>query len=268
MKNSIFVCAFICAFILAGCTTKVSKDIGRDGQISQENVVFPDPNKAWVEPISPTNDMINKIKAGATKDEILQLLSHPHFQEGMFRVVEWDYVLKNNGAICQYKIIFDKDGLAQSFFDKPRGCVIGGDNDQDGVKDAFDKCPNTPRGMVVDENGCEKKVDLSRAILFDTASAKIKSVDEKILSNLVAQLKNQPEVSIIIDGHTDSVGSDAMNMALSQKRADATANELIKRGVSVDRISTRAFGESAPVASNDSADGRAKNRRVEVKFKR
>ena len=81
MKNSIFVCAFICAFILAGCTTKVSKDIGRDGKISQDNVVFPDANKAWVEPISPTNDMINKIKAGATKDEILQLLSHLWMQD-------------------------------------------------------------------------------------------------------------------------------------------------------------------------------------------
>lgn len=114
----------------------------------------------------------------------------------------------------------------------------------------------------------KKKVDLSKAILFDTASAKIKSVNEMILSNLVTHLKNQPEVSIIIDGHTDSVGSDKMNMVLSQKRADATANELIKRGVSADKISTRAFGESEPVASNNSADGRAKNRRVEVKFKR
>ena len=266
MKKSIFVCAFVCAFILAGCTAKVSKDIGRDGHVSEENIKFPDPNNAWVEPISPTNDMINQIKTGATKDEILQLLSHPHFREGMFNVVEWDYVLKNDGEICQYKVIFDKDGFARSFFDNPRGCAL--DDDKDGVKNEFDKCPDTPRGMVVDENGCEKKVDLSKAILFDTASAKIKSVNEMILSNLVTQLKNQPEVSIIIDGHTDSVGSDKMNMVLSQKRADATANELIKRGVSADKISTRAFGESEPVASNNSADGRAKNRRVEVKFKR
>jgi OOP family OmpA-OmpF porin len=77
-------------------------------------------------------------------------------------------------------------------------------------------------------------------------------------------LKQHPNVQVHVDGHTDSVGSDAYNMALGERRARSVASALADEGISPSRMTTRSFGEQNPVASNETAAGRAENRRAEI----
>lgn len=101
-------------------------------------------------------------------------------------------------------------------------------------------------------------------VLFDTAKATLKPGALTTVERLVKFLQDAPERTVIIEGHTDSVGSSEYNQDLSQRRADAVRTALLERGVSPDRIQALGKGEDYPVASNDNAGGRQQNRRVEV----
>jgi outer membrane protein OmpA-like peptidoglycan-associated protein len=93
----------------------------------------------------------------------------------------------------------------------------------------------------------------------------IKSSSFGILDNIVSIMKNNSEYNLSISGHTDSMGDDAKNMELSGKRADAVKKYLTDKGIQPDRLTARGYGETVPVADNNTAAGRAKNRRVEFK---
>ena len=99
---------------------------------------------------------------------------------------------------------------------------------------------------------------------FDFDKASLRQEDIGSLDNDVATLKSWGDVDIEVAGHTDSMGSDAYNMKLSQQRADAVRNFLISRGVAADRLTAKGYGESQPVADNATDEGRFKNRRVEL----
>lgn len=114
----------------------------------------------------------------------------------------------------------------------------------------------TDRGMVVTLGD----------VLFDTAQSTLKPGANLTLDRLASFMKNNPQARVRIEGHTDSVGSDAYNDALSERRADAVAAALIRRGVSPDSVSTIGRGKAYPVASNDTPEGRQQNRRVEIVF--
>jgi outer membrane protein OmpA-like peptidoglycan-associated protein len=103
-------------------------------------------------------------------------------------------------------------------------------------------------------------------VLFDTGSATLKPGADLSLDRLANYLTARPQTKILIEGHTDSRGSDELNDALSQRRAQAVANALTSRGVSPDAIQAVGRGKSYPVASNDTAAGRQQNRRVEIVF--
>ncbi|MBE3022954.1 OmpA family protein [Campylobacter sp. 7477a] len=141
------------------------------------------------------------------------------------------------------------------------------DDDNDGVLNDVDKCPNTPAGVVVDETGCEKVIvlrDLGVNFAFDsyavspTYAAEIKKVADFMAEN--------PDYKVVLAGHTDSVGKEAYNQKLSEKRANAVAKTLEGYGVSADKISTLGYGELRPIADNGTKEGRAQNRRVEATF--
>ena len=140
------------------------------------------------------------------------------------------------------------------------------DADGDGVCDADDQCPGTPPGTRVGSMGCDCDYTLNLEFAFD--SAKLTPGDMAQLDALVPILTN-PKVGFIrgsIDGHTDSIGSEAYNLGLSKRRAEAVASYLQSRGVDLgDRFAINGFGESDPVASNDTEEGRAQNRRVVVR---
>ncbi len=101
-------------------------------------------------------------------------------------------------------------------------------------------------------------------ILFDTDKADIKQSSDKQLQHVVTLLKNYPELNLEIQGHTDSKGSDDHNMKLSQQRAETVNKYLALFGIDSKRLKAKGYGETKPVASNDTEEGRAKNRRVEL----
>ncbi len=101
-------------------------------------------------------------------------------------------------------------------------------------------------------------------VLFDTARAELKSGAFSTIDRLATFLRQNPERRVAIEGHTDSVGSDSANLSLSQRRADAVRAALTSRGIDGTRITARGMGEAVPVANNSTAEGRQRNRRVEV----
>jgi OOP family OmpA-OmpF porin len=141
-----------------------------------------------------------------------------------------------------------------------KGCEL--DSDGDGVNDSQDKCPGTPKGDRVDAVGCSFKEELVlQGVVFETNSADLRSESLPVLENAIATLKRYPELTIEVAGHTDSRGSDAYNLQLSGKRAQAVLDYLEKGGVT-NKLSSRGYGERQPVASNDTDPGRQQNRRV------
>lgn len=132
------------------------------------------------------------------------------------------------------------------------------DSDGDGVPDDRDKCPNTPRGVKVRADGCWEL----KGVFFDVDKAVIKN--PRVLDEAAAIMKANPKITGEVHGHTDSTGSEAHNQRLSERRADAVRDYFIKQGISGERIRAKGFGETMPVASNDTAEGRAMNRRVEL----
>ncbi len=139
------------------------------------------------------------------------------------------------------------------------GCPI--DTDNDGVPDYRDECPNTPEGAKVDEKGCMVEVKLE--IYFDTDSAVVKPEYYPEIEKIANFLKEHPDMKIEIQGHTDSVGPADYNLKLSQRRAEAVKKILVEKfGISPDRIIAKGYGETKPIAPNDTEEGRAKNRRV------
>lgn len=182
------------------------------------------------------------------------------------------------------------------------GCVPDKDTDGDGVVDRLDKCPATPKNARVNTDGCpldtdgdgiydyedkcptvagiaanqgcpEIKPEVQKAIdfaieniQFETASAVIKKTSLPILDNVVKVLKENPSIKLRISGHTDNVGDDDMNLKLSQDRADSVMKYLTDNGIASTRLTAKGFGETQPVADNNTAEGRAKNRRVDFKI--
>ena len=138
------------------------------------------------------------------------------------------------------------------------GCELDGDGD--GVPDSRDKCPATPRGDKVDTVGCSLTRKLE--VFFDNDSSKLKPESFKDLDLAVEFLKAVPTATGIIEGHTDSNGSDSYNQRLSEQRANAARDYIISKGIDASRVEARGFGESQPVADNSTAEGRAQNRRV------
>jgi outer membrane protein OmpA-like peptidoglycan-associated protein len=132
------------------------------------------------------------------------------------------------------------------------------DSDGDGVPDDIDKCPNTPKGVKVNAIGCWELRDVN----FDVDKAVIKN--PQVLDEMVAILKINPTMTGEVRGYTDSTDSLEHNQKLSEARAKAVRDYLIKQGIAPERIRAKGFGPTQPVASNDTAEGRTQNRRVEL----
>jgi len=164
----------------------------------------------------------------------------------------------------------DKDGIMDG-----DGCPEK-DADSDGVLDVDDACPLVAGEKNKDpkKNGCkehkkivetESGIQLLEAIKFDTGKSTIKPESFPILDEVVDVLKSRPDVRMGVYGHTDSHGSRALNTQLSKDRARAVVNYLIGKGIEKKRLESDGFGPDKPVDTNDTEDGRAKNRRVEFK---
>ena len=171
----------------------------------------------------------------------------------------------------------DNDGVADNMDKCPKvaGPIANGgcpwpDRDKDGIADKDDLCPDV--AGPADNKGCPKITkeevkqlkEYARTIYFKTNSAEFTEKTYPILDAIVVIMKKYPTSRFRIEGHTDSVGSDQYNMELSQRRANAVKNYLISKGISAERLEAVGYGETRPIASNKTAAGRAKNRRVEI----
>ncbi|MCX7061648.1 MAG: OmpA family protein [Nevskia sp.] len=148
-------------------------------------------------------------------------------------------------------------------------CVIPPriDTDGDGVEDALDKCPNTPKGLKVDSDGCViTQTIVLRAVNFVFDAAALTEPSKASIDEISAVFKSQPNLKLEVGGHTDSLGSDAYNLKLSQKRADAVKAYLVSKGVPAENVTAKGYGESRPISSNESPEGRTDNRRVEFRL--
>lgn len=145
----------------------------------------------------------------------------------------------------------------------PTAANAARDADGDGVEDGDDRCPGTPKGAEVDDNGCVRieKVVL-RGVNFATGSATLLPAAHDTLRTVAAAMKANEDLEIEIGGHTDSVGDEGRNQRLSERRAESVKAFLVEEGIDADRLGTRGYGESQPADTNDTAAGRANNRRV------
>lgn len=139
------------------------------------------------------------------------------------------------------------------------------DSDGDGVVDRLDRCPDTPRGTKVNANGCPDILLTLTGVNFKFDSSVIEPASVRILDEAVATLGKVTDVDVTIVGHTDSVGTEDYNMALSGRRAQAVLSYLLEHGTTAARLTAQGRGEAEPIASNDTADGRYRNRRVELR---
>jgi OOP family OmpA-OmpF porin len=139
------------------------------------------------------------------------------------------------------------------------------DSDGDGVPDSADRCPGTPAGTPVDEKGCPIEPVVLRGVGFETASATLTPGSLPVLKGVADDLKLHPLVQVELQGHTDNRGGDAYNMDLSQRRAESVRDYLVSQGVNAARLTAKGYGETQPVADNNTAQGRAQNRRVVMK---
>jgi outer membrane protein OmpA-like peptidoglycan-associated protein len=166
----------------------------------------------------------------------------------------------------------------------PDGCPL--DSDGDGIPDYLDECPKSPPGAKVLPNGCALTGDcrtprpgeavdangcaldknfILRGVKFDYDSDRLTEPAKLILNEVAETLAAYPDVNVDLEGHTDSVGTDAYNLGLSERRANAVKTYLGGRGIAGKRMNPVGYGESRPIDSNETEQGREENRRVELK---
>jgi len=151
----------------------------------------------------------------------------------------------------------------------PEVVPVSVDDDGDGVVNERDKCPNTLKGARVDGNGCVVEQTLTiRDITFENDSARLTANAQRLMENVVAFLRSDSSTRISISGHTDSVASDSYNMKLSRNRANEVRDYLVGYGIDASRLEAAGYGESRPVATNATAEGRELNRRVEFRIQK
>ncbi len=251
-------------FVMAGCGT-VSKHVAKDGSGAGE-LIFPDPAKASIKGGTfPDVADLRNVAPGMTKDQLYQMFGRPHFNEGVLGVREWDYLFNfrsgqgDQYVTCEFKVLFDRQHLAQSFYWKPSSCA-----DLIHPKPVAE-APPPPAPLP------EKPIRLAADTLFAFDKFELTPEGRHALDGLLDTIRSASEVqNIRIVGYTDRIGSDAYNMKLSRQRAGAVRDYLVGHGVSQEALSTEGRGEADPVVPCDGVPAAnliaclAPNRRVEI----
>jgi len=172
----------------------------------------------------------------------------------------------------------DKDGIPDfkdQQLDTPAGALVDSlgvalDTDSDGVPDGLDKCPDTGEGVQVDEFGCPTAQPITEKLIlnikYPPGSVEPDEEAKVVLDDIAMRLKIFSGVKIEINGYTDAMGSSRSNLKLSQKRAEAIMEYLISKEINADRMTARGYGEDEKffIDTNETPEGRQKNRRVEI----
>ncbi|NID06380.1 OmpA family protein [Luteibacter jiangsuensis] len=263
------VAALSLALALAGCGN-YSHEVAKDGRSAGQ--------LAWPSPTNmpsmhkggtfPNLDNLRQVRSGLDKHQIAELIGYPHFEEGVWGVREWNYVFNfrkpgnDEVTVCQYKILFDKDKLARSFYWMPEACS------------ALAEEPRPePAPIAAAPAPSPQNITLSADALFAFDSAGLTDGGKEAVTNLGAKLREHiaQTQSIRVTGYTDRLGSDAYNQQLSERRARAVMEALVSDGVPRTKIVAEGLGEKDPI--KDCPDGPRKelvtclapNRRVEIR---
>lgn len=140
------------------------------------------------------------------------------------------------------------------------------DDDGDGVNNCEDKCPTSQAGQAIGPDGCPVALTIDlRGVNFDFDKATLRPESAAILDEAASVLGKYPQLKVEVAGHTDAIGADTYNQGLSERRAKAAYDYLLAHGVSASQlVGPNGYGESRPIDSNDTTDGRARNRRTEL----
>lgn len=258
---------------MAGCGSL--SDVKRDG--TTDEPVFPELDRSWFSHDDGTVAQVENLRlmrSGVSRDQVYQLLGRPQYSEG-FRVKEWDYLFQfqteNGLKPCQYKVLFDSDYRAQSFYWKPQSCA-----------ELLKK--QTPQPEVVEKTKVVEKLvtqpaprrfTLSGDGLFEFARSDISSLSAQgrsRLDDIARQLLDSEAVDrVLVTAYTDRIGSAEANMQLSRARAASVRQYLIQQGVPVRKITAIGAGERQSLTDCPDALPRAElisclapDRRVEV----
>lgn len=262
MRNTNRVLTLLAAVVIAGCST-LSQDIASDGGGAGE-IVFPAVASATLDGGTVVNlDNLRQVAPGMSKDQLYDLLGRPHFHEGAFGAREWDYLFNmpigadGDIVVCQYKVLFDETLHAGSFHWKPATCG-------DRLVSSGAPVPAPPQAPA-------ESLSLSTETLFAFDSATLRPEASSMLDDAARQLKAATPGHVRVSGHSDRIGDDAYNLALSRARAAAVRDYLMAHGVPADVIEAEGHGEQHPVAHCHDASDRgaliaclAPNRRVEI----
>lgn len=222
---------------------------------------FPDPASATLAGGTyPNLDNVRAVVPGMSKDQLYHLLGRPHFHEGVFGVREWNYLFHLPGpdsqtSACQFKVSFDDAERTSAMAWSPQSCAA-----------LLAKQP--PQREIVEE----RKVALSADALFAFASAELSAAGRESLDRIAAEAGDGVE-QVRVVGHTDRIGNESANDALSRRRADAVAAYLIGKGLPASAVVSEGRGEREPAAECTDAPRAqliaclAPNRRVEVSLR-
>lgn len=228
MRSLRWMSAFSLTLALTGCGT--ISDVNQSGHTDAP--IFPEIDSSTYDASYVNLENLSKIGPGMSKNQIQDLIGHPHFSEGMFNVREWDYVLKfrkSDGSpdqVCQYKVLFDKGMQAQEFYFKPSTCMAA-------------------ESKVSKQE--VRELSLSADATFEFDSAELKSSGAAELDRFVDELNSVSVRSIDVVGYTDRFGSAEHNYKLSAKRADAVRDFFASAGVDGEIISSKGLGSQYPV---------------------
>jgi len=218
---------------LSACTRSVSH-VDSEGKTTDP--VFPQQSHAVRTEGSFVNvDNLKQMRPGLTKAQVYELLGTPHFNEGVFRVKEWDYIFhftKSDRSIltCQYKVLFDSHMTAQSFYFQPQDCL------------AQLKVQKAAIAQI------KPRMDLSAQSLFAFGSADLSTAGQAQVQRLAAALKNEGFVGkrVVITGYTDRIGNATDNQQLSLARALAVKAAMVASGIPASEIDVRGLGSAEP----------------------
>lgn len=138
------------------------------------------------------------------------------------------------------------------------------DTDRDGVRDRVDRCVNTDAGVQVATDGCALFFGVLENVVFEQGGSSLNKASRQALDALILKLKSHPDVSLAVDGHTDNRGSAKTNLELSKQRVISVVRYLVINGIDGDRLTPHGYGESRPLVSNATEEGRRQNRRIEI----
>lgn len=257
--------------LLAGCSTIHHKEApaAASGSEGDAAVSFPDPSHATMpEGIFVNLENLRKIAPGMTKDQLHNLLGTPHFNEGVFGVRKWNYILdfrkadgSGNYFSCQYQIRFDSNGHAENFYWKPASC-----------KSVLDIAVPPPAPVVPTPAVMPNEpIRLSSDALFKFDRSDLTPEGRDRLSQLLQQVQSASQIqNILVIGYTDRIGSDSYNLALSRRRAESVRDFLVAGGVPAADVQVEGHGKADPIVQCSDARRAAliaclaPNRRVEL----